>query len=108
MGSKGYYALAVVLLLATVPLYRYIYERSTQIDVPSEPASRVSSRQQSVIAQQKNNQAVERLFQALDASQRQRLQPNQRCYGGVVIEVRGTTYTQLSARCTGDYVEMTR
>ncbi|MBE1163034.1 hypothetical protein [Dyella acidiphila] len=42
--------------------------------------------------------------------ERELLQPNQRCLGGVVVEQRGSTYTQIGypghpAHCVGDYAD---
>ena len=94
MTGRGYYALAALLVLATVPMYRYMYVASRpKLDL-SAPAVMVRRVPVSVPVP------------VVEPLRRVPLLPGERCYGGVVILVNGQTYTQVSdvagpVRCSG-------
>jgi hypothetical protein len=107
MRPWAYYALSGVLLLVTVPMYRYIFVQAAGVPVPRaapdgpSPFSSASVTQARVLE-------VSRI-RAADAYAR-RLSPDMRCVGGVVIKVEGSTYSQVGTRaypvrCSGRWAD---
>lgn len=92
MGTKTNYTIAAACLLATLPMYRYLYDRAV------EPKRSVSV----VIVQPAE-------ASPLFVPEPEPLAANERCVGGVVIGVNGNVYTQAvaldghAARCEGRY-----
>jgi len=80
------------------------FRQSSQLAVDQARQSwQAGQQQQAVYVQQQ--QAYKRWLH-----ERERLQPNQRCIGGVVVEVQGSTYTQLGypgypAHCADGYAD---
>jgi hypothetical protein len=96
MRASIYYGIAVILLLATVPMYRYVYRMATagasQLVVPA-PARIVV----------RDMRPVPAVDQVVDNSRRRPLGANDRCIGGVVVNVQGTVYTESGLRCADGY-----
>jgi len=97
MRASGYYAIAIALFVATIPMYRYIFERSRSVGEPAPVyvASGASGH--------------DALNLALPDWQAKPLLPGELCEGGVVVLVNGSTYTQArsqdghSVLCSGRY-----
>lgn len=99
----AYYALAGVLVLLTVPMYRVIFARAASQSVDPAPqivpVSPVSAPSPVAVA-----------APPVDLY-RYRLASDQRCYGGAVIQIRGNVYTQIGdaarpVHCVGDYADL--
>ena len=101
MRASGYYVVAGLLVLATVPMYRYIFARARALD-RQQPAAAIASRP--VVSS-----LPPMAYGSLEAetSARVPLLPDELCEGGVVILVTGSTYTQMAdgqgrpSRCEG-------
>ena len=93
------YVLAALLLLASVPLYRYIIARGQAAD--AVPPERVVHVETPVIVQAPQPRLLPLLA-------------GERCIGGMVVLVNGSTYTQAVdadgrvAHCEGQYRVMLR
>lgn len=83
MRAGTYYVIAAVLVLATVPMYRYIFRRAHELDVP----------QAARIAERSLDPAVYVHQPSVD-HQRVPLLPGELCEGGVVVLASGNSYTQ--------------
>ena len=96
MRNGTYYAIAALLVLATVPMYRYIFHRARELDLPSPPSAVVYASSPPVAM-------------SPASSSRMPLLPGEICVGGVVVLVSGSTYTQTNGadgrpvRCDGTY-----
>ncbi|MGC1548995.1 MAG: hypothetical protein WA777_10740 [Rhodanobacter sp.] len=94
MRAKDVFGLAIaaVLLLLTVPLYRHIlaFDRAAADPAPSSMVAAIEAPVSgSVVIADRG---------AYDAyHEREMLAPNQRCVGGSVIQVDGSSYTQLGS-----------
>lgn len=100
MRAGTYYFLAGVLVLATLPMYRYIFKRARQLDHQS-PVH---------VAQQPRVLYSYVPSKRVSAPTRTPLLPGELCEGGVVILVSGNTYTQAldvsgnAVRCSAGFV----
>jgi hypothetical protein len=83
MRAGGYYVVAGLLVLATVPMYRYIFQRARALD-RSPPAAVVSP------------PVVRTVVARVPQYRRIPLMAGERCVGGVLLTVSGSTYTQFS------------
>ena len=100
MKAWTYYGLSVLLVLATVPMYRYIFRRSAELQQAQQTAQgmplRVATLQPPPLDPPPSHPV--------------RLLKGELCAGGVVVSVQGTTYTDLltgsgrPARCAGRYL----
>lgn len=81
MRSGMYYVLGLLLLLATVPMYRYILHRANRPDVPAQPRFTYLTSPPPPVRPplQPPSQPLSR---------------DELCEGGVVVRVRGNVYTQ--------------
>ncbi|GGY20912.1 hypothetical protein GCM10008098_11980 [Rhodanobacter panaciterrae] len=99
MRAGSYYALAAVLVLATVPMYRYIFQRSRELERPLPRAVQVS-----------DVSPLRDLPARIVEPSRMPLLPGESCMGGVVVLVSGTTYTNAvdgsghAVRCEAGFV----
>lgn len=83
MRAGTYYAIAAVLVLATLPMYRYIFQRARELDRPqSSPVVQVLP------------VVVGTALSRVDQQTRVPLLPGELCEGGVVVLVSGNAYTQ--------------
>ena len=82
MRASGYYAIAIALFVATIPMYRYIFERSRSVGEPAPVyvASGASGH--------------DALNLALPDWQAKPLLPGEICEAGFVVLVSGSTYSQ--------------
>jgi hypothetical protein len=89
MRAGTYYTIAAALVLASLPMYRYIFAHAHDADRPVYVVQPDSS--------------------SAPSSQRLPLMPGERCIGGVVVLVNGTSYTQADGpdghpvRCAEGY-----
>jgi hypothetical protein len=83
MRAGTYYAIAAVLVLATVPMYRYIFQRARELDRP----------QASSVVQVRTVEPVHAVAPRLDARSPLALLPGELCEGGVVVIQNGNAYT---------------
>lgn len=98
MRAAGYYAIAVALFAATIPMYRYIFQRPTEarFSEPVHPVYQATT--------------PESLRLALAQPEARLLMPGEICEAGVVVLVSGSTYTQAvgpdrrSVACSGRYI----
>lgn len=97
MRSSTYYAIAALLFLATVPMYRYILQRAGRPDVAPVHVQSQPARFQQPIQQPA-------------AHQPRSLLDGERCVGGVVVLVSAHSYTSAvgqdgrPVKCEGRYL----
>lgn len=104
MSNRAYYVLAALLLLATVPMYRAMWRSAhPAAELPSQDPVRdpLKHSVQRVVVPEPVVRQVGSLSQVP-------LLAGERCYGGVVVMVNGSTYTQVSdavgpMRCSGRF-----
>lgn len=95
MRNGTYYTIAALLVLATVPMYRYIFHRARELDRSPVPSVLYVASSQ--------------IVPEPATSGRMLLMPGETCVGGVVVLVSGSTYTQTNGadgrpvRCAGGY-----
>jgi hypothetical protein len=88
MRAGSYYALAAVLVLATVPMYRYIFQRARELDRPQETRVVYAvSAPVSYVPPPPRPEARTPLA----------LLPGELCEGGVVVIQNGNAYTQAGS-----------
>lgn len=99
MRAGAYYALAIALVLVTVPMYRYISVKSREVPDPDR------SGHLRVIASSVPSEPV-----SVPLVRELRLLPGEQCVAGYVLLVNGSTYSQVvdgsgqRARCVGNRV----
>ena len=97
MRAFGYYAIAAVLFVATIPMYRYIFARTKAMAVP-EPVYVLPGQSSSDLA-----------YLASRESQHKPLMSGEICEAGFVVLVSGSTYSQAldqqghAVACLGRY-----
>jgi len=93
MRAGSYYALAAVLVLATVPMYRYIFQHARELDRPVPAAVPVSAHALRAVAPVEAPAAFLAARSAPPPSGPP-LMPGEECHGGFVFLVDGSSYRQ--------------
>lgn len=91
-----YYAFAVLVTLLTIPMYRYLFAHANDVRPVVVYQSGVQQVKSQTSEQEQLRWVKQERLREYEQSRRS-LAPNQRCIGGVVIEVEGSTYTQLGS-----------
>lgn len=93
MRAGTYYVIAAVLVLATLPMYRYIFQRALELDRPPLAAVPVSTPALRAVASVDAPAAVLAAPRA-PSSGVPTLLPGEECHGGYVFLVDGSSYRQ--------------
>ncbi|MET4567822.1 hypothetical protein [Rhodanobacter soli] len=83
MRAGTYYAIAAVLVLATLPMYRYIFQHARELDTPVSSAVAIVQAPAVVLA-----------ARSAPPSSGPPLMPGEECHGGFVFLVDGSSYRQ--------------
>lgn len=107
MRAGTYYAIASVLVLATLPMYRYIFQRARELDHPPPAPLPLSTPAVRPVALMEQPPAAVLASRPPSPVVGPALMPGEECHGGYVFLVNGTAYRQAvgadgrPVRCDG-------